>query len=297
MLVVGSAQSGAQIADELAAAGRSVFLATGACGRLPRRYRGHDISVWLELAGLYDVPRQEFVEADGRVAGRPTLGALRTISLQSLSAAGVTLLGHFTGVDGGRLRFADDLAEHIRLGDEGSAATKRKIDAYIESAGIERRRRSQTRRRRRTRLPHPPSTRSGRGRLDAVIWCTGLTGGLRLDRLRRSGSSGCEPIHDGSSARYPASASAGSTSPSTVAPEQSMRLPRKLRASRAPWQPTSAVRHRRRRLILLDVVDERGGAHAAHARRPGPPASRRSPARPAGRRSRSAAAAGRPRAR
>ena len=137
VLVVGSAQSGAQIADELAAAGRSVFLATGATRRLPRRYRGRDIAVWLELAGLYDVPRHEFVDAAGRVAGRPTLGALRTISLQSLAAAGVTLLGRFTGVTSGRLRFADDLTENIRLADDGSAATKRKIDAYIEHAGLE----------------------------------------------------------------------------------------------------------------------------------------------------------------
>ena len=136
LLVVGSAQSGAQIADELARAGRYVFLATGAARRLPRRYRGRDISIWLDFAGLYDLPRAEFVGADGRVAGRPMLGALRTLSLQSLSSAGVTLLGRFTGIADGRLGFADDLAEHVRLADEGSAATKRTIDAYIERAGL-----------------------------------------------------------------------------------------------------------------------------------------------------------------
>ena len=41
VLVVGSAQSGCQIAEELYQNGREVFL-TGAAGRVPRRYRGDD---------------------------------------------------------------------------------------------------------------------------------------------------------------------------------------------------------------------------------------------------------------
>lgn len=199
VLVVGSAQSGAQIADELAAAGRPVFLATGATGRLPRRYRGRDISVWLELAGLYDVPRHEFVGSDGRVVGRPTLGALRTISLQSLSVAGVTLLGRFTGVTGGRLRFGDDLAKHIRLGDESSAATKLKIDAYIERADlgapsadpdpaevVA------------SRLPDPPITEldPAATALAAVVWCTGLRGDFGWISVSGALDANGEPIHD-----------------------------------------------------------------------------------------------------
>ncbi len=43
VLVVGSAQSGVQIAEELAAAGRRVFLCVGGAGRIPRRYRGRDV--------------------------------------------------------------------------------------------------------------------------------------------------------------------------------------------------------------------------------------------------------------
>jgi putative flavoprotein involved in K+ transport len=199
VLVVGSAQSGAQIADELAAAGRPVFLATGATGRLPRRYRGRDISVWLELAGLYDVPRHEFVGPEGRVAGRPTLGALRTISLQSLSAAGVTLLGRFTGVTGGRLRFGDDLAEHIRLGDEGSAATKRKIDAYIEGAGLEAPPADPDPAEVvASRLPDPPITDldPAATALAAVVWCTGLRGDFGWISVSGALDASGEPIHD-----------------------------------------------------------------------------------------------------
>src|SRR5262249_35092608 len=48
VLVVGSAQSGAQIAEELNEAGRKVYLAVGRAGRTPRRYRGQDANWWLD---------------------------------------------------------------------------------------------------------------------------------------------------------------------------------------------------------------------------------------------------------
>ena len=51
VLLVGSGQSGVQLAEELMAAGRSVTMAVGHCGRFPRTYRGLDAFWWLrELA-------------------------------------------------------------------------------------------------------------------------------------------------------------------------------------------------------------------------------------------------------
>jgi putative flavoprotein involved in K+ transport len=47
VLVVGSGQSGCQIAEELNLSGRKVYLSVGGTGRLPRRYRGKDITWWL----------------------------------------------------------------------------------------------------------------------------------------------------------------------------------------------------------------------------------------------------------
>ena len=137
ILVVGSGQSGGQIAEDLVKAGRRVFLATGHIGRLPRRYRGQDVTTWLLQCGFMDQPRKDFIEASGRIAARPLLGAVHTISLQSLSARGVVLLGRFTGVmDGRHLTFADDLEEHIRFGNQTSADIKRQIDDYICRARI-----------------------------------------------------------------------------------------------------------------------------------------------------------------
>src|SRR5262245_48515170 len=47
VLIVGSGQTGVQLAEELAAAGRTVYVSVGSAGRLPRRYRGRDIFGWL----------------------------------------------------------------------------------------------------------------------------------------------------------------------------------------------------------------------------------------------------------
>ena len=187
VLVVGSGQSGGQIAEDLAQAGRSVFLATSRAGRLPRRYRGRDIMIWLVLSGMLDVPRKELIQPSGKFPPRAVLGAGHTLSLQSLSAQGVVLLGRFTGLDGGsRLAFADDVEEHVRFADEAAGNVKRFVDAYIE--------RSQTdapaaepdpAETVAVRLPDP-TIRSldlvGSG-ITTVIWCTGFRGDFSWVRL------------------------------------------------------------------------------------------------------------------
>lgn len=92
VLVVGAGQSGGQIAKDLSDAGRQVFFATSKIGRIPRRYRGRDVALWLVDFGMLDVRREEFVLPSGAIPARPLQGALETISLQSLSAQGVVLL-------------------------------------------------------------------------------------------------------------------------------------------------------------------------------------------------------------
>ena len=53
VLIVGSGASGCQIADELARAGRRVFLSVSRHKRVPRRYRGRDVYWWLEKMGRF----------------------------------------------------------------------------------------------------------------------------------------------------------------------------------------------------------------------------------------------------
>jgi putative flavoprotein involved in K+ transport len=179
VLVVGSAQSGGQIAEDLAMAGRVVFLSTGRTGRKPRRYRGRDVSFWEKESGLFDIPRKNFVGPDGRIPGRALIGARHTISLQSLSAQGVVLLGRFTGIANGRLTFADDVRENVRLGDEAAAKTRRHIDDYIARHGLDAPLATDDPAETvAPRLPNPPilSLDPSEHHLTTVIWCTGFEG-------------------------------------------------------------------------------------------------------------------------
>jgi putative flavoprotein involved in K+ transport len=186
VLVVGSGQSGGQIAEDLVEASRSVFLATSPVGRMPRRYRGRDIMHWLIESGLFDIPRKELVQPSGRIAPRPLVGAEHTISLQALSAHGVTLLGRFTGAEYGQLCFAENPAEHIRFADDASSTLKRKIDEYIVRAGIDALPiEPDPAELVAARLPHPPirSLDPAKCQITTVIWCTGLKGDFSWLRL------------------------------------------------------------------------------------------------------------------
>ncbi|HEV2249145.1 MAG TPA: NAD(P)/FAD-dependent oxidoreductase [Candidatus Limnocylindria bacterium] len=140
VLVVGSAQSGCQIAEDLLDAGRTVYLATGTVGRVPRRVRGRDTLVWLAEAGWFDERPQDLPDRQVMRAAQPQISGVgprgRTVSLQSLAARGVTLLGHLDGADGTKLRFAQDLAEHARSADAFSARIRAQVDEHIARQGI-----------------------------------------------------------------------------------------------------------------------------------------------------------------
>lgn len=173
VLVVGCGNSGGQIAEDLVRCGRSVYLSTGRNGRIPRRYRGRDIILWLVDTGRMSMPRTSST-------GRPLLGADHTISLQSLSAQGIVMLGRLAGATpGGVLLFADDLQDNARFADQVSADIRREIDAYIEQAGLEvppacdDDAESVA-----ARFPDPPILALdllARG-ITTVIWCVGYTG-------------------------------------------------------------------------------------------------------------------------
>ena len=112
--------------------------------------------------------------------GRPLLGALHTISLQSLSTQGVVLLGRFLiGIANGRLIFADDVRENMQFGDEAAAEARRHIDDYIARNCLDAQPAiddpAETVA---PRLPNPPilSLDPSEHHLSTVIWCTGFEG-------------------------------------------------------------------------------------------------------------------------
>jgi putative flavoprotein involved in K+ transport len=121
VLVVGSGQSGCQIAEELHHAGRDVYLA---CGRAPwasRRIGERDLVWWVLETGFLDAPVSSLPDPRARLAANVLAtghGGGRDLHLRTLRRTGVTLLGRLLGAEGRRARFAPDLAASVAWGDE-----------------------------------------------------------------------------------------------------------------------------------------------------------------------------------
>jgi putative flavoprotein involved in K+ transport len=120
VLVVGSGQSGCQIAEELHQAGRDVILACGRAGWLPRRISGHDVVWWLFNAGDLDDAVESLPDPSARLAANVQASGHdggHDLHYRTLQAMGVTLAGHLIGSEDGHARFAPDLADSVAWGD------------------------------------------------------------------------------------------------------------------------------------------------------------------------------------
>ncbi len=141
VVVVGSGQSGCQIAEELIQAGHRVYLATSKVGRLPRRYRGRDAMAWLWDSGFLDVARDDLADPRITRAAQPQVSGIgrygHTLSLQKLAREGVRLRGRVLDADAQTLTLGADLKDNIRFADQKSAEFKREIEAFITRYGIE----------------------------------------------------------------------------------------------------------------------------------------------------------------
>jgi putative flavoprotein involved in K+ transport len=140
VLVVGSGQSGAQIAEDLHLAGRQVVLAVGAAPRCARFYRGRDVVDWLADMGYYDMPVQQHPLREGvrdntnhYVTGRD---GGRDIDLRRFALEGMQLVGPLTGLDGSTLQFAPTLKQHLDSADATYNSINAAIDKHIANAGI-----------------------------------------------------------------------------------------------------------------------------------------------------------------
>jgi cation diffusion facilitator CzcD-associated flavoprotein CzcO len=121
VLIVGSGQSGCQIAEELHEAGREVFLACGRAPWVPRRVGGRDIVWWALESGFLDATVESLPDPRARLNANILAsghGGGRDLHLRTLRELGVTLLGRFVGAEDGRARFAPDLAASVAWGDE-----------------------------------------------------------------------------------------------------------------------------------------------------------------------------------
>jgi putative flavoprotein involved in K+ transport len=141
ILVIGSGQSGCQIAEDLHLAGRKVHLAVGSAPRCPRVYRGRDAVEWLDDLGQYDLPVDQHglkekvrKNANHYLTGRD---GGRDIDLRKFALEGMSLYGRLEAIQDGKLRFSDDLARNLDNADRVYNGICDLIDGHIARNAIE----------------------------------------------------------------------------------------------------------------------------------------------------------------
>ena len=136
VLVVGASASGIQLAQEIHRSGRPVTLAVGRHTRIPRRYRGRDISWWLEASGILGERAERAFNLDS-ARRQPSLQLVgtpdhQTIDLGVLHEQGVCLTGRLDSIDGTRVGFRDDLGETMDAAERKLDRLLERVDAFVD---------------------------------------------------------------------------------------------------------------------------------------------------------------------
>lgn len=203
VLVIGSAQSGCQIAEELHAAGRRVYLCVGRAPREPRRYRGRDINQWIAEMGGFDRTFADPADPVERSRANPHCSGKdggHALNLWDFAARGIVLLGRATDADGYDLTLAPDLEDNVARADQASADLMAQVDAHIAAAGLDVPRADETNTddggaAGKAELPRIGRLNLAEHGIATVVWATGFTGDfgwIDLPVLDRAGY----PIQD-----------------------------------------------------------------------------------------------------
>lgn len=192
VLVVGAGSSGAQIADELRRAGRTVYLSVGPHERPPRAYRGRDFCWWLGVLGMWDIENRALGKDHVTIAVSGARGGA-TVDLRRYAAEGMRLVGSTRSYDSGKVTFASDLSDNIAQGDASYFSLLDEADAYVRRSGLD--------------LPEEPDARViasdpeclinpileldlGVAGVKSIVWATGFSseyGWLKVDALDQAG--------------------------------------------------------------------------------------------------------------
>src|SRR6201996_1022888 len=135
VLVVGSGQSGCQIAEDLHLDGRQTHLVVASAPRCPRGYRGKDAFDWLADLGQYALPVDQHPlrekvrkKANHYLTGRD---GGRDIDLRKFAVEGMRLYGRLVDFTEGKFRFGDDLEKNLDSADASYNNICAMIDKYI----------------------------------------------------------------------------------------------------------------------------------------------------------------------
>ena len=141
VLVVGSGQSGWQIARELHQDGRSVYWSLGRGTMMPRRYRGRDIFRWLQELGLLEISVDQHPGGDEvREEPRPFFYDLLDDGPEdpgALAAGDMTLLGRVEAMDGVRARLNAHRDSRLRDMERSSLSITELVDTFIQLKEID----------------------------------------------------------------------------------------------------------------------------------------------------------------
>lgn len=192
VLVVGSGQSGCQVAEDLIEAGRMVYLAVGACPWLPRRHRGRDVVHWMVETGLMDETVDTLPSPQALVACNPALSGTNgghDCNPVTLSLRGVVPVGRLEGFGAGHARFAGDLAANIAKGFEFEAKMRQRFEEHARATGVDGPEEPTA------ETPELPDVRElPLAELGAIVWATGFRsdyGWIELPVLDAAG----RPVH------------------------------------------------------------------------------------------------------
>jgi putative flavoprotein involved in K+ transport len=186
VLVVGSGQSGCQIAEDLHLAGRKVHLAVGNAPRCARRYRGKDVVEWLDDMRYYDIPidrhpnrEQVRDRANHYVTGRD---GGHDLDLRHFARQGMKLYGPLRAIAHGRCEFAPELKRNLDSADDVYRSINRSIDEFIAKEGVSAP----------VEKPYEPvwepqseltSLELVQAGVSAIVWCIGFGSNFRWIKL------------------------------------------------------------------------------------------------------------------
>lgn len=140
VIVVGSGQSGCQIAEDLHLAGRKVHMVTGNAPRCARFYRGRDVVDWLADIGQYDITiahqgmSKKKHDTNHYLTGRD---GGRDIDLRKFALEGMALYGRMVGVAAGKMLFEPNLKSNLDGADRVYNGINALIDGHIADNGID----------------------------------------------------------------------------------------------------------------------------------------------------------------
>jgi putative flavoprotein involved in K+ transport len=202
VLVVGSAQSGCQITEDLLAGGRRVVLSTSRVGRVPFWYRGRETVEWLADVGFMDQRPRDLPDPSVMHAAMPILAPGRGLSLPALAREGAVLAGRPVAVEDERVGFDDSVAANVAAGDAFAARVRAMVDEAIRRRGLDAPPAEPDEHDTPADLDPPERLDLRAGEVAAVVWCTGFTGDFAWLDAGLVGADG-QPLHEDAAAPAP----------------------------------------------------------------------------------------------